>query len=139
MAWLNAVPRPDVRSRRGKAAEAEPPRTSRLEDMKRRKIEPVMPPNPAPELISRLIEIGLTAGGGMGPAPLSWTEIVNWQIATKVALQPWEARLMRRLSVEYVAEGRRAENENCPQPWRTKIVTESEAKAELDDLRSLLG
>ncbi|OWK32299.1 hypothetical protein [Sphingomonas mucosissima] len=139
MAWLNAVPKPDVRSRRGKAAEIEPPRLSRLEDMRKRKIQLMMPPVQAPELIARLIEIGLTEGGGMAPAPLSWSTIAGWSQVTKIPLQPWEARLMRRLSVEYVAEGRRAENENCPPPWRSTQISEAERVAELDDLQKLLG
>ncbi len=139
MAWLNAAPKPDPRSRRGKAAEDAPPRLSRLDELKRKKIEPVMPPNPAPELIARLIEIGLTEGGGMVPSPLGWGTIAGWSQATKVAIQPWEARLMRRLSVEYLAESRRAESENCPAPWRSAVVTEAEKAAEVDELRALLG
>jgi hypothetical protein len=141
MAWLNAVPRPDPRSRRGKNAEGHdaPPRLSRLDELKRRKVVPTMPPCGAPELIARLIEIGLIEGGGMAQAPLSWSAINEWAIGQCVALPPWERRLLRRLSVEYLAEGRRAESENCPAPWRSPVVTQAEKDAEVDQLRAVLG
>lgn len=139
MAWLNAVPKPDPRTRRGKAAEDAPPRLSRLDELKKKKIEPAMPPNRAPKLIARLIEIGLTEAGGMAPAPLAWGTIADWSRVTGVKLEPWEARLMRTLSIEYLAEGRRAESENCPAPWRSAVVTEAERAAETDDLMALLG
>lgn len=139
MAWLNAVPKPDPRSRRAKAAQDAPPRLSRLDELKKRKVEPAMPPNPAPELIARVIEIGLTEAGAMAAVPLAWGTIADWSRTTRVVLQPWEARLMRRLSVEYVAEGRKAESENCPPPWRSEVITQAERAAEIDDLRGLLG
>jgi len=138
MAWLNAVPKPDPRSRRGKAEENAPPRLSRLDELKRKKITPVMPPNPAPALIARLIEIGLTEGGGMAPVPLSWGAINEWAKAVEVDVEPWEKRLMRALSVEYIAESRRAERETCPAPWRAPVVTQAEREAEVDALRALL-
>jgi hypothetical protein len=138
MAWLNAVPKPDPRSRRGKAEENAPPRLSRLDELKRKKITPVMPPNPAPALIARLIEIGLTEGGGMAPVPLSWGAINEWAKAVEVDVEPWEKRLMRALSVEYIAESRRAERESCPAPWRAPVVTQAEREAEVDALRALL-
>lgn len=139
MAWLNAVPKPDPRSRRAKAEENGPPRLSRLDELKRKTITPLMPPNPAPALIARLIEIGLTEGGGMAPVPLSWGAINEWAKAVEVDLEPWEKRLMRALSVEYIAESRRAERESCPAPWRAPVITQAEREAEVDELRSLLG
>lgn len=106
--------------------------------MKAQGIEPQMPPNPAPHLISRLTEIGLTESTGMGPSPLSWREIEAWQRSTHVRLAPWEARLMRQLSLEYIGESRRAESENCPAPWRSQ-VTQREREVEEAQLRMVLG
>ena len=97
-----------------------------------------MPPNPAPHLTDRLIEIGLTEAAGMGAAPLSWREIAAWRTETCVPQQPWEARLMRRLSAAYLAESRKAESESCPPPWRTE-VTAREREIEEAELRSVLG
>jgi hypothetical protein len=113
-------------------------RVSRIDRLKRDKIVPAMPPNPAPHLIDRLVEMGLTEAAGMGVAPLSWLTIEAWQRVTAVRLTPWEARLLRRLSTEYIAEGRRAEDETCPPPWRAE-VTKREIETEEARLRMVLG
>lgn len=137
MAWLQATPKPPPGSRRAKAAETQP-QLSRFEQMKRDGITPPMPPNPAPHIIGWLTEIGLVSAGGMGASPLTWQEIVAWQVATGVALPGWVSRLIRRLSVAYVAMSRKAEDESCPPPWRAP-VTAREAEVELARLRSVLG
>lgn len=106
--------------------------------MKKDGIEPKMPPNPAPHIIYRLTEIGLTEANGMGASPLSWREIEAWQRSTRVRLAPWEARLIRQLSIEYLGEARRAESENCPAPYHTE-VTRREREVEEEQLRMVLG
>src|SRR3546814_18930817 len=70
----------------------------------------------------------------MGAAPLSWQSIRSWSDMTGIYPAPWEARLIRKLSIEYLAEGRRAESENCPPPWRAE-VTERERETEVQRLR----
>ena len=136
MAWLAATPKPPEGTKRASAKDQD--KRSRLERMKADKIEPTMPPNPMPHLISRLIEIGITEAGGMGPVPLSWREIVAWQEATRVRLAAWEARLMRQLSLTYISESRRAEDETCPAPYRMEI-TQRERDADEARLRLVLG
>ncbi|WP_294302186.1 hypothetical protein [uncultured Sphingomonas sp.] len=136
MAWLNATPKPPAGSRRAKAEATHS--ISRRDRLKRDRIPPPMPPNPAPHIIDRLIEIGLTEAAGMGAGPLSWATIVAWQQATGIRLPPWEARLIRRLSVDYLAESRRAEDETCPPPWRG-TVSQAEIDSEAQRLRDLLG
>ena len=137
MAWLSATPKPPAGTKRAQAADQQPT-LSRIQQMKKDGIVPQMPPNPAPHVISQLVEIGLTEAAGMGVAPVSWREIDAWCIRTAVDLLPWEARLMRRLSVEYVAESRRAESETCPPPWRAE-VTQREIETEERRLRMVLG
>lgn len=137
MAWLHAVPKPPAGSKRA-SAEAQAPQLSRLAQMEKDGVEPQMPPIAAPHLITRLIELGITETTGMGPAPLSWREIEAWQRGTNVRLAPWEARLIRKLSVVYLSEGRKAESENCPSPWRTE-VTPRERELEEARLRLVLG
>lgn len=137
MAWLHATPKPDERTRRAKIL-ADAPKLTRLEKLKRDGVTPPMPPNPAPHIVDRLVEIGMSEAAGMGVAPLSWREIDAWCARTGVDLEPWEGRLLRRLSSEYIAEGRRAESENCPPPWRAP-VTEREVKAERAGLEMVLG
>ena len=111
------MPKPDATSARGKN-EAAHSKVSRLDTYKQGKIDPPMPPNPAPHIIDRLVEMGITEGE-MSPKPLSWGEIVAWQEGTWVRLAPWEARLIRRLSAAYLAESRLAESENRPAPYHT--------------------
>jgi hypothetical protein len=137
MAWLNATPKPHERSKAAQPKYARP-ELSRAERLKKDGLPIRMPPNPAPELIRRLTEIGLTESGGMGPSPLSWLTIDAFQRCTGIALAPWEARLHRHLSTEYLSEYRRAERENCPPPWRGE-VTVRERKAEQALLESILG
>ncbi len=137
MAWLNATPKPDERSKQARP-EFERTRLSRIEQMKKDKVPILMPPNPAPGTVTRLMEIGLSEAAGMGSAPLSWLTIDAWQRVTSVILAAWEARLIRHLSVEYLAESRRAESENCPPPWRAE-VTLREREVEQARLESVLG
>lgn len=73
LAWLHATPKPDEATKRAKAAN-QPERLSRLDQLKKDGITPKMPPNPAPHIVARLVELGMTGSTGMGPAPLSWLE-----------------------------------------------------------------
>ena len=97
-----------------------------------------MPPNPAPHLIGYLMEMGLTEAAGMGMVALSWREITAWQDGTGIVLSSWQARLIRRLSTEYVAELHAAEDESRGPPWKPP-VTQREIDSEEDRLRMLLG
>jgi hypothetical protein len=141
MAWLNATPKPPEGSKRAELIQkkkAEAPKLSRLAEMKRAKIEPAMPPNPLPHLVEWFIEMGMSEANGMGMSPISWREIDAWCHRTGIDLSPWEAQILRRLSVEYLAESRRAEDENCPSPCRTE-VTQSERETEQARLEMVLG
>lgn len=97
-----------------------------------------MPPNPASHITGWLVEIGLTEAAGMGAGPLSWREINEWCLGTCLDLAPWERRLLRRLSTEYLAESRRAESENCPPPWHTG-PTQASIDTEQARLEAVLG
>ncbi len=106
--------------------------------MKKDGLKPQMPPNPAPHIIDRFIEMGMTQSNGMGASPLSWAEISAWCERTCINLPPWESRLMRELSSAYLAEGHKAESETCPAPWRG-IVTQRERDLTEANLDRLLG
>lgn len=97
-----------------------------------------MPPVPDPKIMGMLMEIGLHQSTGMGIAPLSWSEIQAWAQMTRTLPSPADVRLIRQLSVEYVAESHRADDENAPPPWRAPI-SEAEANLEEQRLRMLLG
>lgn len=137
LAWLNAVPLPP------KGSKADDPkfqrsRISRKDRLRNEGVPIAMPRNPAPSVIKHLMELGLTEAAGMGLAPLSWSTIDAWQRVTGIAVPAWEARLIRQLSTEYLAESRRAESENCPAPWRA-AVTQREREVEQARLESVLG
>lgn len=132
MAWLNAAPKPD------KPIKGAPPPVSRRDELKADGVTPAMPPNPAPHIIARLIELGITESNGMGPTVLSWREMAGWQRLTGVVLDAWEARLLRQLSTAYIAESRKAESDTCPPPWRRE-VTQAERDADERRLRLVLG
>jgi hypothetical protein len=139
MAWLHATPKPDAGTKRAAMVDADaPPPLSRIAALKRDGIPIQMPPNPAKHLVEFLIEIGMSEAAGMGMVPLSWREIRAWCENTRVVLAPWELRLIRRMSAEYLAEGRRAESENAPPPWRAEI-TQREIDVEQARLEMLLG
>lgn len=106
--------------------------------MKKDGIKPKMPPISLPHIIGRLTEIGLTENSGMNATPLSWVTIDAWKRSTGVRIPPWEARLIRQLSEAYLAEGRKAEVESCPPPWRGRI-TQAEIDYEARELDMVLG
>ncbi|WP_419827657.1 phage tail assembly chaperone [Sphingomonas sp.] len=132
------MPRPAEGSRRARSDQDGRKKLSRLEAQYGTKVPPPMPPNPAPHIVDRLMEIGLHEAAGMGVVPLSWREITAWQENTGVRLEAWEARLIRRLSADYVNESRLAEDESRPSPWRAP-VTKREVDTEEARLRSVLG
>lgn len=115
LGWLHATPKP----RKGSKRKADD--RSRMDRILDDKLPVRMPPNPAPHLISWLIEIGLTEKNGMGESALSWREINEWQAATGVALSAFEARLMRELSKAYVGQKQKSDSENSPPPWAPRM------------------
>jgi len=137
MAWLNAVPLPPEGS---KAADPrfKRERVTRRAKMKADGIPITMPPCSADSVVKNLMELGQTEAAGMGLAPLSWSAIDAWQRATGIDLPPWELRLLRHLSIQYLAESRQAESENCPPPWRSR-VSQGEINAEQAALIAVLG
>jgi len=74
----------------------------------------------------------------MGQAPIGWTTIRDWAAMTFQRPTAWEARVLRRLSGEYLSELHAAEDRMRPAPWlpeRTEIPRESEEQR----LRAVLG
>jgi hypothetical protein len=73
-----------------------------------------LPDNPAPHLTDWLLEIGPTnsEGGSIG-----WRDIEAWQSIVGIELEPWEARLIKRLSAEYASMRFRGEKADCPAPY----------------------
>lgn len=119
---------------RGKA---QPDERSRLERMGE-DADPAMPPVDAGEhLIDYLFEVGPVQGGGMGPVPLSHTELAAWQDNTGICLSSWEARTLRAMSQQYLSESYRAKDAACPPPWAPEMDDDRRKKV-ASHIRSLL-
>jgi hypothetical protein len=103
---------PEGQKRRGAPQK---PRREQIEDDGR---EPLMPPlDWGDYLVEYLFEIGPTLPTGMGSAPLTPPVIESAQRLLGIEFQPWEARLLLRLSREYLAESLKATKDGCPPPW----------------------
>lgn len=103
-----------------------------------RKATPPLPPLTARHVYDWLMEIGPTESGSMGQGPISWGEISDWADRTFTLLSAWEARALRRLSVEYLSESRHAEDRYRPAPW-SPTGDQVDREAEEAQLRSVLG
>ena len=123
-----------VTERKGKLTGGDDKKLSRLARMRvDRKDEDYEPPLPNIDgmmhVLGYLFEIGPVMTGAMGPAPITHTEIDAWQANTGVDLAAWEARVMRRLSIEYIGEMQRAEKPDCPPPWTPPEVPQLDRAA----------
>lgn len=79
----------------------------------RERDEPIpLPHNPMPYLVSWWLEIGPMHNEG----PIDWQEMQAWQHATGIELSPWEALMIRRLSIEYLNMKHEARKPDCPPP-----------------------
>lgn len=108
-AWLGTAPD------KGRNEKIDPP--PRITAMTERGQHIPIPPNPAPYLTDWLFEIGPAQSGGMALAAIGWRDMAAWQDLTGIELLPWEARLLRRLSHDFVAMCREARSPACPMPW----------------------
>ena len=79
--------------------------------------QPSLPPCSSPHLIGLVMEIGPVIANDMGRSPIGWIDIAGWQKAMGVQLEPWTCRLIRKLSLEYLSESRKAEDVDCPEPF----------------------
>lgn len=141
LAWLYAVPQlpPATRAAAEKAGQKiVPNKLSRLEEMIASKVTPPLPPNPMPHFIAWFVEIGMVEAAGMGAAPLSWREIEAWQRNVGIRLSPWQARMMRSLSIAYLAQKSRSELTTDPAPWSAG-VTPSQRAADEAALDAVFG
>lgn len=66
-------------------------------------------------LIDYLFEIGPVSEGGMGAAALTFVEIDAFCRLTGVRFRPWEVRLLKKLSREYVKQ---LHDDSQKPPWQ---------------------
>lgn len=72
-----------------------------------------MPECIAQHLIEHLYEIGPTSG----EYPITHGEIQAWMNNTGHVLSPWEAKTLRRLSVDYINQSAISAKHDTPAPW----------------------
>lgn len=102
-------------------------------------IDPDFPPLTTPWVVDYLMEIGPFVSAGMGPGPIGWRDIAAWQEISGIDLQPWEGRLIRRLSAEYLGMLQDAKKPECPAPYVVKSDAEVEAEAVASKIRNVFG
>ena len=120
LAWLGTAPKPRSAKQIKPDTDAEP--LTRLQRMAIDDLAPDFPTIRTPWVIDWLMEVGPTDPGAMGAVPISWATIGQWQHCMCLDLPPWQARLLRRLSMEFVAETVRAREPDCPPPWTATSV-----------------
>lgn len=73
-------------------------------------------------LLDYLYDVGPILRNTAGNAPLSCAELLAWERLAGVELQPWESKLLRRLSGEYLGMANRATDPTCPCPYQSEAA-----------------
>lgn len=84
-------------------------------------------------LVGLLYEAGLMSSNGMGPVPISWSEISAWLSTTELDVSVWDKLTVKVMSEEYVASLLSSTEPAKPAPYvsaneqlaRERRVTES--------------
>lgn len=131
-AWLSAVP--ERESRKGANPEQERrPQLSRREMLESEDRPVEMPPIEwGGYILNHLFEFGPTMAAGMGSGPITPSEVESWQRVIGIEFSPWEARLLLRLSREYLSESHRATQRDCPAPWKSETHQPERMLAAID-------
>ena len=87
-----------------KGADGEDLESTRMEQIEEDGGTLEMPEQSMPYLWERLNDAGMYGQGGMGPAPLSCTELQAWSQGTGMQLAPWEFRAIRAASRAFVSQ-----------------------------------
>jgi len=75
-------------------------------------------------LIDYLWEVGTAVSAGFGLSAVTFAELRAWQQCAGIDLQPWEVRILRLLSSDYVAESKRAEKPDSLAPYSNNTILE---------------
>lgn len=92
---------------------------------------PELPPVDLPYLVAVLFEVGPVMAGAMGMLPLDEQELAAWQSNTGIELQPWESRMIKVLSRDYLSESSRATKPDWPPVWSPVTAAVVETKADI--------
>jgi hypothetical protein len=117
LAWLNTAPREEGKRTLASRKPDDAPATRKQKMSAEDRAIP-LPPCSAPCFVEWLLDAGPTEPGGMGEARLSWRSLRAWEDGAGIRLDPWQRRLLRRLSGDWLAESDRARKVDCPPPWQ---------------------
>lgn len=81
-----------------------------------------------PDEAMYLVEMLQDAGPVIAGEVLTWPHLESWQRIVGAELRPWEARMLRRLSSDYLGEAHRAEAHDAPPPWGREPTPEHREK-----------
>lgn len=125
LGWWHAVPQPKP----GKAAVI-PQRLNRVQIAQEGGAKPDLPPLEASlqPIVSLLFDAGPISSSGDGAVPLTWVDLQAWQGATGLCLPPWQLRLLRRLSADYLMELNQGAAVDAPPPWERDLTPERRKK-----------
>lgn len=99
-----------------------------------------LPDTPADFLLPIFLDVGPTMPSGMGPLPLTYSELDAWSRLTGSILEPWEARALVGMSREYAAFSVKAERADCPSPMAVEDeMNEERRQAVANSLKSAFG
>lgn len=90
-------------------------------------------------LLHYLQDVGPVMNGAMGAVPLSFSEIGSWADLTGTELQPWEAQMLRRLSLVYLAQSQRSTAHDCPSPWVAPVLDREAISARVSSFFSAMA
>lgn len=83
-------------------------------------------------LLFFLSEIGYVESNGMALAPLSFREIQSWSELTKTNVTIFEVESIRRLSLAYVDQAKKAKDKNCPPPYSPDTLMTVDKRKNVD-------
>lgn len=115
--------------------EAPQSRISQLKaDAKDEDFEPDMPDaGSAAYLLEHFWGIGPTQGDGV----ITSGELRDYQANMGITLSPWECRVLRRLSVDYLNESQRATKRDCKPPFTESSDLQRIVRAEFQRKRAI--
>lgn len=108
-AWLNATPK-----RQGIEHGTQ---QSRLQTFKDEDVPIELPEVEVGYLVAYLWDVGPTLKSSGGESPLTHGEILAWQQLQGIELQPWETRILIRLSFDYLVQSQKSEKFDCIAPY----------------------
>lgn len=97
-----------------------------------------LPDNPAPHIVGWMHQLGWVRSNGMDRVALTLGDAAELH-AIGARPNAWEASMISRMSAAFLAESRRAEKPNCPQPWKSERALLVDRSMEERNLRSVLG